>query len=256
MDGQFEKIIKFVKQNGEKVIVLKDNAEFVVISLDDYNRLITQGNPISQMSEVQLLDKINRDIALWRQAQKDEKGIEPPFIFDDGPHYESFDEQPEEYIPDDYPFEDLSINHKSVSPEFSRQKDHPSSNENNPLSGTQQTNYEDEQSWQPQEINQDIYNRQDFNFKDENPFSSADMQSHKAQHNFDNPPTSADQAKSQDRQEQQKPHQDRQKKSRVNNFGYVDPLDTSFNQQENQQQSTDTDQDYDDVPPPPDAQSG
>jgi len=90
MDSQFAKILKLIKLTGEKVLVLKDDQEFVVSNLDDYFRLIEGTQPITELSEGQLLDKINRDIALWRESQKElvaktEDLFEP--IEDSGPYY-------------------------------------------------------------------------------------------------------------------------------------------------------------------------
>ncbi len=71
MDAQLERILKLVKKTGEKVVVIQDDSEFVIASLDEYMRLIEDHGQIAQLTESQMLDKINRDIALWREAQKE-----------------------------------------------------------------------------------------------------------------------------------------------------------------------------------------
>jgi PHD/YefM family antitoxin component YafN of YafNO toxin-antitoxin module len=70
MDAQLEKILKLVNKTGEKVVVIKDDHEFVITSLDEYLRLIEGEHNFSSLSESEMLDKINRDIAVWRQAQQ------------------------------------------------------------------------------------------------------------------------------------------------------------------------------------------
>ncbi len=84
MDAQMEKIFKLIKKTGEKVVVIKDDNEFVISSLDEYLRLIEDHGQITQLTESQMLDKINRDIALWRQAQEEagENIVEPDVIID------------------------------------------------------------------------------------------------------------------------------------------------------------------------------
>jgi len=71
MDSQLDKILSIVKRLGGRVVVLKDEAEFVVAGLDEYLRLIEGGEKLSQLSESEMLDKINRDIAAWRATQDD-----------------------------------------------------------------------------------------------------------------------------------------------------------------------------------------
>lgn len=69
MNSQLDKILSIVKRLGGRVVVLKDEAEFVVAGLDEYLRLIEGGEKLSQLSESEMLDKINRDIAAWRATQ-------------------------------------------------------------------------------------------------------------------------------------------------------------------------------------------
>jgi len=71
MKNQLDKIIYFVKNTGDKVIVLKDDSEFVVIPLDDYEGLFHHKKQLASMSEEEMLSRINRDIALWRESQKE-----------------------------------------------------------------------------------------------------------------------------------------------------------------------------------------
>ncbi len=70
MKNQLDKIIYFVKNTGDKVIVLKDDSEFVVIPLDDYESLFHQKKQLAALSEEEMLSRINREIALWRESQR------------------------------------------------------------------------------------------------------------------------------------------------------------------------------------------
>ena len=81
MDNQLDKILSIIKRTGEKVILFKDDNEFVVSSLDNYSQLIQGDSPLSQLSESQMLDKINRDIALWRESQTQSVEISQTSIY-------------------------------------------------------------------------------------------------------------------------------------------------------------------------------
>ena len=86
MKRKFDKILSVIKRFGGKVVVLKDDAEFVVTSLDEYSRLIEGEEKLSNLSESEMLDKINRDIAAWRAAQNklnQKQNDEPCFLNED-----------------------------------------------------------------------------------------------------------------------------------------------------------------------------
>ena len=70
MKNQLDKIIYFVKNTGDKVIVLKDDSEFVVIPLDDYESLFRHKKQLAGLTEEEMLSRINREIALWRESQR------------------------------------------------------------------------------------------------------------------------------------------------------------------------------------------
>lgn len=94
MDNQLDRIIQIVKRTGDKVVVIKDDAEFVISSLDDYARLIEGPEAVGELTESQLLDKINRDIATWRASQNElNQEQNQPDFFDqpETPSYQSLD---------------------------------------------------------------------------------------------------------------------------------------------------------------------
>ncbi len=79
MDEQFNKIIGLIRQTGDKCIVLNQLGEaYVVMALKDYEKLILGRSEVRDLTEEELLAKINRDIAIWRssQEQESEKDIE------------------------------------------------------------------------------------------------------------------------------------------------------------------------------------
>ena len=67
--NQLQKAINLVKKTGDRLIVF-DKAEsgnpFVVMSIDEYEKLVIGRSEVRGLTENELLDKINRDIAICR----------------------------------------------------------------------------------------------------------------------------------------------------------------------------------------------
>lgn len=78
---RLQKIFRLVKKTGDKIIVMSENenADFLLMPLTEYEKIIDNTNDVKNLTEAELLDKINRDIALWKNAQTDD--------FDFGPAY-------------------------------------------------------------------------------------------------------------------------------------------------------------------------
>ncbi len=79
MNRQLQRVINLVKKTGDKLIVVDsnqvDNSAYVVMTIDDYEKILfginkKQEKAIENLTEKELLDKINRDIALWRAKQE------------------------------------------------------------------------------------------------------------------------------------------------------------------------------------------
>lgn len=69
---QIEKVLDLAAKTGDKVIVLSDNHDpYVLMSVKEYEALLHGPSSVKGLSEDQLLDKINRDIAIWKASQDD-----------------------------------------------------------------------------------------------------------------------------------------------------------------------------------------
>lgn len=70
-----EKIIKLIQKTGDKCIILdsQGNPAYVAMSFADYEKLILSNPGVKGLTEDELLEKINRDIALWRASQQGDK---------------------------------------------------------------------------------------------------------------------------------------------------------------------------------------
>ncbi len=67
-----QKAINLAKKTGDRLIVFdssKPDNVFVVLSLKDYENLVLGRSEVRGLTEDELLDKINRDIAIWKSEQ-------------------------------------------------------------------------------------------------------------------------------------------------------------------------------------------
>jgi hypothetical protein len=74
MNNKLQKAINISKKTGDRIIVFdsaKDDNPFVVMNLDDYERLIVSRSGVGDLTEDELLDKINRDIAIWKSENEE-----------------------------------------------------------------------------------------------------------------------------------------------------------------------------------------
>lgn len=65
-----DKVLELAAKTGDKVIVLSENHDpYVVMSVKEYEALLHGSSSVKDLSEDELLDKINRDIAVWKASQ-------------------------------------------------------------------------------------------------------------------------------------------------------------------------------------------
>lgn len=69
MLSQLEKALNLAKKTGDRLIIfdqLKTDRALVILGLDDYEKLVVKGEDKSGLTEDDLLDTINRNIAAWK----------------------------------------------------------------------------------------------------------------------------------------------------------------------------------------------
>ena len=79
MQDQLQKAINLAKKTGDKLIVFdssKPDNVFVVMSLKDYENLVLGHSEVRGLTEDELLDKINRDIAIWKSDQREAENFD------------------------------------------------------------------------------------------------------------------------------------------------------------------------------------
>ena len=72
MSNQLQKVISLAKKTGDRLIVFdpQNNSDtYVVMPLDEYEKLVIGKSEVRSLTEDELLDKINRDIAIWKSEQ-------------------------------------------------------------------------------------------------------------------------------------------------------------------------------------------
>jgi len=73
MQNQLQQAINLARKTGDRLIIF-DNAQtdeaYVVLTLRDYENLVLAKSEIKNLTEDELLDKINRDIAVWKSEQE------------------------------------------------------------------------------------------------------------------------------------------------------------------------------------------
>ncbi len=117
MKSQLERAINLAAHTGDKIIVVDEmnDRSSVVMNLDDYEKLLngqSKGrNSVKNLTEEELLDKINHDIVSWKDANSDRNfSSEIPGLNDDWE-----DAEPENFAEEE---NDLSDEDDEIMPDF------------------------------------------------------------------------------------------------------------------------------------------
>jgi len=69
-----KKILELIRKTGDRFIMEDEKGNlFVLLPVNDYENLILKHSEVKNFSEEELLNKINKDIAIWKATQEDEK---------------------------------------------------------------------------------------------------------------------------------------------------------------------------------------
>ncbi|PWB38432.1 MAG: hypothetical protein C3F02_03700 [Parcubacteria group bacterium] len=67
---KIDEVLDLAHRTGDKVIVVSEfHDPYMIMSVKEYEALLHRSSPIKDMTEDQLLEKINRDIAVWKASQ-------------------------------------------------------------------------------------------------------------------------------------------------------------------------------------------
>ncbi len=73
MHDKLQKAINLARRTGDRLIVfdrLNSDNPFVVMSLDEYEKMAIGRSEVRGLTEDELLDRINRDVAIWKSEQE------------------------------------------------------------------------------------------------------------------------------------------------------------------------------------------
>lgn len=72
-----ERLLDLIKKTGDRYVFEDKHGNlFVALSIDDYENIVLKNSLVKDLSEEELLNKINKDIAIWKANQEDEKLLE------------------------------------------------------------------------------------------------------------------------------------------------------------------------------------
>ena len=68
-NSQLDRVLRLVRRTGDHCLIFdrETDTPAVVVSLDEYERGLDRDGRLSEMSESEMLNKINRDIATWKE---------------------------------------------------------------------------------------------------------------------------------------------------------------------------------------------
>lgn len=65
-----KRILELIRKTGDRFIFEDEEGQvFVIMDIDDYEGIVLQNSQVNGLTEKELLNKINKDIAVWRDLQ-------------------------------------------------------------------------------------------------------------------------------------------------------------------------------------------
>ncbi|MDD4476726.1 MAG: hypothetical protein PHY40_01045 [Patescibacteria group bacterium] len=99
-DPQLNKILKLIRRTGDRCAILDKDTDsaFMMMSIGEYEKLLDEKETIRDLNEEEMLNKINRDISVWRSEHEKKEEAKSFEIKDehikkneeDGENFENF----------------------------------------------------------------------------------------------------------------------------------------------------------------------
>jgi len=67
-----KRVLGIIRKTGDRYIFEDEEGNlFVILALNDYENIVLKNSQVRNLNEEELLNKINKDIAIWKASQKD-----------------------------------------------------------------------------------------------------------------------------------------------------------------------------------------
>lgn len=126
-----DRLIDLARRTGDRLIVYDPmtDRDMAILSVDEYERLLLGRKDVRELSESQLLDQINRDIAIWRTNQADEQeDDEEEDFWENSSSWQSAKGVLSQRYPD-FPWEESVVQPERVTPSVDNVPDWDDANE-------------------------------------------------------------------------------------------------------------------------------
>ncbi|MBI2037478.1 MAG: hypothetical protein HYT15_00900 [Candidatus Magasanikbacteria bacterium] len=76
-NSQINRVVRLVRRTGEKAVIMDTESDAVMMLMDlgAYEKMLENSEGIEKLTEEELMEKINRDVAVWR-AYNDKERLE------------------------------------------------------------------------------------------------------------------------------------------------------------------------------------
>lgn len=76
-NSQIDRVVKLVRRTGDKVVLMDNESDAVMMlmELGSYEKMLANSEGVEKLTEEELMEKINRDVAVWR-AYNDRERLE------------------------------------------------------------------------------------------------------------------------------------------------------------------------------------
>ncbi|MFH1456674.1 MAG: hypothetical protein ABIF17_01005 [Patescibacteria group bacterium] len=76
-----DRVLDLIKKTGDKAIIVPvsgiwDSDPYVIVPIDQYKQIVSVKVNYAEMTEEEILNRVNREISLWKQSQR-ELGFNP-----------------------------------------------------------------------------------------------------------------------------------------------------------------------------------
>jgi hypothetical protein len=84
-NSQINRVIKLVRRTGDKAVIMDNESDSVMMlmDLDAYEKMLENSGRVETLTEEELMDRINRDVAVWRaynDKERSEKLIDEEIV--------------------------------------------------------------------------------------------------------------------------------------------------------------------------------